>query len=132
MNLRRRMFLLILLAAFLFQPVIVTSRTYESEEEKMEAFQTPQAYLASIGDNAKTIENLIKCESGWKNVKIVDINGYYSYGILQFQKRTWQWFSELSGIQGDPMNQKDAIRMTNWAIDNGFIKHWSCAKKYEM
>lgn len=69
---------------------------------------------------------LIQCESGGRNVKIVDANGYYSYGILQYQSSTWNWWSRESGIEGDPMNEKDAIKMANWAVANGYGFHWTC------
>lgn len=75
-----------------------------------------------------TIQKLIQCESRGKNIKIVDSNGYYSYGILQFQRSTWNDFSRESGIIGDPMKENDAIRMTRWAIENGYGKRWTCWK----
>lgn len=74
------------------------------------------------------VSKLIECESGGKSVRIVDSNGYYSYGILQFQKRTWDWWSGMSGITGDPMNNDDAKTMARWAIKNGYLSHWSCAR----
>lgn len=74
------------------------------------------------------IEQLIKCESGGRNVTILDSNNRYSYGVLQFQMSTWNWFSEMSGITGTPLNPEDAQRMTAWAITHGFLGHWTCAK----
>lgn len=76
----------------------------------------------------QTLESLIQCESGWKNVKIIDTNGYYSYGILQFQKSTWDELSEKSGIVGSPMDQMQSIEMAKWAILHGYEKRWSCWK----
>lgn len=73
-----------------------------------------------------TINRLIQCESGGKNVVVLDTNGKYSYGILQYQLATWNWFSSLSGINGEPMNQEDAVKMARWAIKNGFGPQWSC------
>ena len=76
------------------------------------------------------IPKLIVCESGGRSVKVIDSNGYYSYGILQYQKRTWELFSKESGITGNPMVPADAIRMTIWAVQNGKIGHWrNCARK---
>ncbi len=79
--------------------------------------------------NPKTIAALIRCESRGKNVKIIDTNGKYSYGILQYQKATWNQWSRESGIEGDPMVPEDAIRMADWAIDQGdaYLGQWSCA-----
>jgi hypothetical protein len=36
--------------------------------------------------------------------------------------------SSLSGIQGSPIIPADAIQMTDWAINNGLLSHWSCAR----
>ncbi len=87
---------------------------------------------AVVQRTSAIIEKLIQCESGGKNVKIIDSNGYYSYGILQFQKATWDGWSEQSGIEGDPMVREDAIRMAEWAIKNGLLSHWSCARKINL
>ncbi len=86
--------------------------------------------------NAPTIEKLIQCESGGVNVSRRDSDGIYSDGILQFhrgpqdtmQSSTWQSFSQASGITGSPIIPADAIRMTDWAIDHGLLRHWTCAK----
>ena len=74
------------------------------------------------------VRRLIECESGWKNVKIVDTNGEYSAGILQFQYKTWESFSKESCIVGDPMEPTDAIKMANWAWKKGYGYHWSCTR----
>ena len=71
------------------------------------------------------IEHLIPCESGGKAVNRVDVNGKMSYGILQFQD--WDEWERVSGITGDPDNKTDAIRMAEWAIENGMINHWTCS-----
>lgn len=79
--------------------------------------------------HTEIIEQLIQCESRGRNVKNVDVNGYYSYGVLQFQSSTWNGWSATSGIIGSPMNVEDAMRMADWAIDNGYLGRWSCARK---
>lgn len=79
-------------------------------------------------ETSEIIQGLIKCESGGRNVQIIDSNGLWSRGILQYQDGTWNWFSKMSGITGSPLIKEDAIRMTEWAIQNGYLKHWSCAK----
>jgi len=73
------------------------------------------------------INKLVACESSGRNITIMDSNGRWSRGILQYQDRTWEWFSKLSGIKGTSTNPTDAIAMTEWAIENGKIGHWSCA-----
>ncbi|MDE1970692.1 MAG: transglycosylase family protein [Patescibacteria group bacterium] len=96
---------------------------YASDSTPVTRIQTKDEKINSL------IERLISCESGGKNIKVVDSNGYYSYGILQFQKGTWDEWSAQSGITGDPMVPGDAIRMAHWAIANGLLGHWSCAHK---
>ena len=86
--------------------------------------------------NAETIKKLIRCESNGENVSRPDSDGIISDGILQYHRSkkspdiagsgTWDDFSKESGIKGSPNNVSDAIRMTDWAIDNGKIGHWSC------
>ena len=71
------------------------------------------------------IEHLIPCESMGKPLNRVDTNGKMSYGILQFQD--WDEWERISGITGSPDNRADAIRMAEWAIQNGMINHWTCA-----
>lgn len=86
--------------------------------------------------HVQDIEKLIQCESSGENVSRPDSDGIYSDGILQYhrgpkntmQSSTWQLFSEASGIQGSPIVPADAIRMTDWAISNGLISHWTCAR----
>lgn len=71
---------------------------------------------------------VIACESGDKSVKIVDSNGYYSYGIAQIQSSTWAGFVKESGMGGDPMVKQDAVRMALWAFEHGYLYKWSCAR----
>jgi hypothetical protein len=71
------------------------------------------------------IEHLIPCESMGASVDRIDTNGKMSYGILQFQE--WEEWERISGIRGSPDNRADAIRMAEWAIQNGMINRWTCA-----
>jgi hypothetical protein len=72
------------------------------------------------------IEHLIPCESMGETTNRIDVNGKTSYGILQFQD--WEEWESVSGLSGDPDNREDAIRMAEWAIENGMINHWTCAQ----
>jgi len=83
--------------------------------------------LIANSDNPKTITSLVQCESNYVNIAKVDSNGYYSRGILQYQKATWDMWSKASGIIGDPMNPEDAIEMTDWAIEHNYLSHWTCS-----
>lgn len=81
-----------------------------------------------------TVKALIGCESSGKNVVILDTNGLYSYGILQFQMPTWLAFSAsyeratgLKVLPGGPTTTQAAIQVANWATTHGLLSHWSCA-----
>lgn len=76
------------------------------------------------------IEHLIPCESMGRTINRIDANGKMSYGILQFQD--WNEWEAASGLRGDPDNRQDAIRMGEWAIQNGMINHWTCAQILKM
>jgi hypothetical protein len=76
------------------------------------------------------IEHLIPCESMGKTVNRIDSNGKMSYGILQFQD--WDEWEAVSGLRGDPDNREDAIRMAEWAVENGMVNHWTCAQILKM
>ena len=89
----------------------------------------PPPVFASFDSN-RIVPLLVQCETSGKSVKTLDINGKYSYGVLQFQMDTWNEWSEESGISGDPMNPIDAFKMGHWAISHGLINHWhNCAVK---
>lgn len=76
------------------------------------------------------IEHLIPCESMGKTINRVDSNGKMSYGILQFQD--WDEWEAVSGLRGNPDNREDAIRMAEWAVENGMVNHWTCAQILRM
>ena len=76
------------------------------------------------------IEHLIPCESMGRAINRIDANGKMSYGILQFQD--WNEWEAASGLRGDPDNRQDAIRMGEWAIQNGMINRWTCAQILKM
>jgi hypothetical protein len=76
------------------------------------------------------IEHLIPCESMGRTINRIDSNGKMSYGILQFQD--WNEWEVASGLGGSPDNRADAIRMAEWAIQNGMINHWTCAQILKM
>jgi hypothetical protein len=74
------------------------------------------------------VAHLIACESQGVSVKHLDSNDRYSYGVLQIQSSTWAQFEASSGIEGDPMNATTAIDVGLWAVENGYLAKWSCAR----
>jgi hypothetical protein len=95
-------------------------------------WQGPKVDPAHLpGDEVDTIvSHLIPCESLGRDVDEIDSNGKMSYGILQFQD--WPNWERLSGLTGSPDNTDDAIAMAEWAIKNGYLKRWSCARILRM
>jgi hypothetical protein len=65
-------------------------------------------------------------------VKHLDSNRRYSYGVLQIQSSTWAQFKASSGIEGTPMNPTTAINVGLWAVENGYLAKWSCARILEI
>jgi hypothetical protein len=61
-------------------------------------------------------------------VRHLDSNDAYSYGIGQIQSSTWQDFEEQSGLSGDPMSPTSTVPMMFWAVENGKLCGWICAK----
>ena len=74
------------------------------------------------------LAHLITCESQGVSVKHLDSNDRYSYGVLQIQSSTWAEFEASSGIEGDPMNATTAISVGLWAVQNGYLSKWLCAR----
>jgi len=64
--------------------------------------------------------------SGKEDIVILDTNGRYSYGCLQFQRATFDHYSRLHGIKGDIMDCKIQKRLAFAMISNryGNWEHW--------
>lgn len=72
------------------------------------------------------IEKLINCESGWnEKIKVLDTDGYYSYGLGQFHMVTWLKYGKAFGatkenIYDGELQQKVIRKM----LDDGGANHW--------
>jgi hypothetical protein len=108
----------------IYANAMVLARRYDSRpywnHPQLTAGAPTTRYTADLA-----IEHLIPCESMGQTVNRIDTNGKMSYGILQFQD--WEEWERVSGISGSPDNRADAIRMAEWAIQNGMINRWTCA-----
>lgn len=105
-----------------------TPQAVKPSEVKIDKYWTRDR-IQEVIDNSEhpsTIQKLVECESRYVSIKKLDSNHYYSYGILQYQSSTWNGWSKESGIKGDPMNAADAVKMADWAIDQGNGHHWTC------
>jgi|GEM_PF-3471881 len=73
----------------------------------------------------RILDELARCESGYRHYVWGD-NGK-SYGILQFQERTFKYLAKKAGMDGLNWNDSvDQIVLAKWAINNGYGKYWSC------
>jgi len=128
MSLRIGVILLIFLAGLLIQPVIAISRISQSEEEKMEAFQTPRSYLAQLVDEREFVllEKIIQAESNWKpqafNSKTRD------YGLCQISERYWD--KELTALGLDYKNDwRDNLKGCVYILEKQGSSAWLPSKK---
>ena len=123
----------------LISPVIANSAQKQATTTKPNPLNLAYDLIDTLKpDNSTDIKKLVKCESDGENVSRPDSDGIISDGILQFHRAsstpdiagsgTWSWMSKVSGIKGSPNNPRDAILMTDWAIDSGYLSHWSCAR----
>ena len=83
----------------------------------------------SSTSNETLADLVISCESGGRNVCIIDTNGKPSCGIAQFQETTWIWLSGLAGVEGSPLEPEKARQVLVWAIEHGYGPHWTCFNK---
>lgn len=69
-------------------------------------------------------DRVVACESGGRNIEILDTNGKMSRGIAMFQDTTWKWMSQEAGITGSSMEPEKAYAVLVWALKNGYGDHW--------
>lgn len=75
-------------------------------------------------EKEQQIENIIQCESNW-DFKAKNEKGQ-SFGVMQFQKRTFNWFNKLKDDNLDFNSPYDQIELAVWAFNNGYESHWDC------
>ena len=92
----------------------------------------PRIVEAKPLTKSEWIHYLALCESSERpRVRVVDSNGYYSYGRLQFQLGTWKAYGAKFGasranIYDGALQEKVAISM----LDKGENYHWrTCSKR---
>lgn len=79
------------------------------------------------------IRSLAICESGGRDITILDSNHKYSIGILQFQSATFLSFSKKYGMKvtiKDIHSSTTQATLAKHMLDDGLWKHWyTCSKK---
>lgn len=84
------------------------------------------------GNKAVEIEQIAQCESSGNMEAIHYHDGgknKHSYGLLQYQEKTWAFFEKRFNVKLDMHSAMDQIKMTKMALDNGYAYHWTCARK---
>lgn len=87
-------------------------------------------YATEYGVDPLLLDKIMVCESGRNKDAInkKDPNGG-SYGIMQYQKPTWEYFEKKYGQDLDFYSYHDQIKMTAIAVSDGQGSHWSCYRK---
>lgn len=82
------------------------------------------------------LDRLIDCESGGKrDLKVLDTNGKYSYGTLQFQLATFNKYGEKYNLPHDDImsrGQQIAIATQMLQERAGWRNWYNCATKVGM
>jgi len=72
--------------------------------------------------------SIILCESGAIHHNVWG-DGGKSYGICQFQKRTFYWMAELANKPELRWKRRDdQVWLLDWALRHGYGKYWACYK----
>lgn len=138
------LFLLVgLLVAIAFiQAGISQGRSLERMEISREQ-EANRALIKSLRERVREVETraarltykhnlmlaIIACESSGRHDGVWG-DGGKSYGIVQFQKRTFDYLSARSGIEGlDWKDKNDQLALLSWALDNEHGNNWTCYKK---
>lgn len=85
-------------------------------------------YDVSLDPDILTALAVIQCESAFKPNVWGDLDKPFpSFGIAQFQRRTFLWLSAKAGRTDlkwkDP---KDQMWLLIWAIKHGYGHYWTC------
>jgi len=72
---------------------------------------------------------VIRCESGGRHDGVWG-DGGRSYGIAQYQRRTFYALAEEAGLSAaDWKSREDQVQLLVWAIENGRAGEWTCWRK---
>lgn len=79
----------------------------------------------------RVLEEIIQRESSGKHDGIWGDEGK-SYGIAQFQEKTFYWLAKKAGLQ-DPnwKNEAQQIALLAWAVKNGYGNLWTAVRQME-
>ena len=73
----------------------------------------------------KLIKKIVQCESSGRHSVWGD--GGRSYGIAQFQRRTFEWLKAKAGMRWlNWKNKEHQLILLEWALRNGYGRLWTC------
>ena len=99
-------------------------------EGNIEILQGNQKEIQKKLDIKYIADKIIQCESGGVHNVWGDLDKPYpSFGILQYQKRTFNWLAQKANFKGNWRNEKDQIRLLYWSLNNDFGRLWTCYNK---
>ena len=71
------------------------------------------------------MESLSECESGGSTtIKVLDTNGKYSYGLLQFQMGTWLKYKNLGATRENIFDGELQKTIARSMLDAGGWRNW--------
>lgn len=84
-----------------------------------------------VDNKTEWIQALHLCENRQNLEKWVDSNGYYSYGYLSYQMRTWLYYGEPFGTTKENISSTTLqIQVARSMLDKGLQSHWyTCSQK---
>lgn len=117
-------------SAFSQNPPIKSPQT-DTPVLRVTAFVKDPLYDAKVA----WIEEVSKCEDSTGNpeIRVLDTNGRYSYGVMQFQMQTWLSMGKKYGIETTPENITDALLQKELAMlilnDGGWNNWYICGNR---
>lgn len=116
--------IILLLALTILGSAIVNIR--QSQDIK----QLRELKIPTISEEEKYFdqltEDIIQCESQGKMVWGDLDKPHKSFGVAQFQFRTFQWLSDLYGKKLNYNSSQDQRELLRWAVENGHARLWTC------
>lgn len=97
---------------------------------KAQIQQLKELYVPTVSEEEKYFdqltEDIIQCESQGKMVWGDLDKPHKSFGVAQFQFRTFQWLSDLYGKKLNYNSSQDQRELLRWAVENGHARLWTC------
>ena len=114
-----------------YEECVKTERDIPIDSENILGFVDYELWQ-EIQKLPKSAQEVLRKESNFKhyNSDSSVIRGKDGeWGMGQFMKGTWRWFSEMRQTKGlsmlDILSPYDQIEMLKWAWDNDLMNHWT-------